>query len=63
MSLFYTYQSWSHLFNEGQQSLTVVLPLKSKFTFMRKLVTAQEDGQLKAVGVQVAEVIHTYRRG
>lgn len=26
---------------------------------MGKLVTAQEDGQLEAVGVQVAEVVHT----
>lgn len=29
---------------------------------MGKLVAAQEDGQLKAVGVQVAEVVHTCGR-
>lgn len=52
-------QSDSHLFNKGQQRLAVFLPLQWKFTFMRKLVTPQEDGQLKTVGVQVAEVIHT----
>lgn len=49
----------SHLFNKGQQSLTVVLPLKRQFTLMGKLITAQEDGELEAVCVQVAEVIHT----
>jgi len=27
-----------------------------------KLVTAQEDGELEAVGVQVAEVVHTCGR-
>lgn len=56
--------SWSsgtYLLDEGQQSLFVVLPLERKFTFMGKLVTAQEDGQLEAVGVQVAEVVHTCR--
>ncbi len=53
----------SHLFDEGQQSLAVVLPLNRKFTFMGKLVTAQEDGKLKAVGVQVAEIVHTCGRG
>lgn len=51
----------SYLLNEGQQRLLVVLPLERKFTFMGELVTAQENGQLKAVGVQVAEVIHTCR--
>lgn len=56
-------ESVSHLFDEGQQSLAVALPLERKFTFMWKLVTAQEDGQLEAVGVQVAEVIHTCERG
>lgn len=28
---------------------------------MGELITAQEDGQLKAVGVQIAEVVHTWR--
>lgn len=55
----WSYQSNSHLLYEGQQSLTVVLPLQRQLTLMGKLVTAQEDGKLKAVGVQVAEVIHT----
>ena len=58
----HTNLSCSYLFNEGQQSLAVVLPLKRKFTLMRKLVTAQEDGELEAVGVQVAEVVHTCGR-
>lgn len=52
---------WSYLLDEGQQGLFVVLPLQRKFTFMGKLVAAQEDGQLEAVGVQVAEVVHTCR--
>lgn len=58
-----TYAYWlgSHLFDEGQQRLTVVLPLLGKFTHMRKLVTAQKDGQFEAVSVQVAEVVHTCR--
>lgn len=51
----------SYLLDEGQQRLLVVLPLERKFTFMGKLVAAQEDGQLEAVGVQVAEVVHTCR--
>lgn len=59
----HTHQSSSHLFNKGQQSLAVVLPLKRKFAFMGKLVAAQEDGEFEAVGVQVAEVIHTCGRG
>ena len=51
------------LFYEGQQRFAVDLPLSRKFTLMRKLVAAQEDGELKTVGVQVAEVIHTCTEG
>lgn len=49
------------MLDEGQQRLLVVLPLEREFAFVGKLVAAQEDGQLKAVGVQVAEVVHTCR--
>lgn len=48
----------THLVHEGEEGLLVVLPLVPQLTLMRELVTAQEDGQLKAVGVEVAEVIH-----
>lgn len=47
-----------NLLNESQQSLAVVFPLRCQFALMRKLVAPKKDGNLKAVGVQVAEVIH-----
>ncbi len=47
-----------NLLNESQQSLAVVFPLRWQFALVRKLVAPKKDGNLKAVGVQVAEVIH-----
>lgn len=54
--------SWwpSHLLHEGEQSLLVVLPLSGQLTLMRELITAQVDGELQAVGVQVAEVVNSW---
>jgi len=50
-----------HLLYEGQQRLAVVLPLFGEVVLVGELVAAQEDAELKAVGVQVAEVVHTCR--
>lgn len=47
------------LLHVNQQGLLVVLPLDGKLTGMRELVTWQLHRHLKAVGVQVTEVIHT----
>lgn len=49
----------THLLHEGEQRLLVVLPLLLQLTLMGEFVTAQVNGELQAVGVQVAEVIHT----
>lgn len=48
------------LLHVNQQRLLVVLPLDGKLTGMRELVTRQLHRHLKAVGVQVTEVIHTW---
>lgn len=47
------------LLHEDEHCLSVLLPLVCQITLMRELVTSQEYGQLKTVGVQIAEVIHT----
>lgn len=47
------------LLHEGEHCLSVLLPLVCQVALMRELITAQEYGQLKTVGVQVAEIIHT----
>lgn len=47
------------LLHVNQQGLLVVLPLDGKLTGMRELVTGQLHRHLKAVGVQVTEVVHT----
>lgn len=47
------------LLHEDEHSFSVLLPLLCQLTLMRELITAQEYGQLKAVGVKVAEIIHT----
>lgn len=54
----YSNLSGAHLLDEGQQSLAVVLPLQRQLALVGKLVASQEDGELKAVGVQVTEVVH-----
>ncbi len=47
------------LLHEDEHCLSVLLPLMRQLILMRELITSQEYGQLKTVGVQVAEVIHT----
>ncbi len=49
------------LLHVHQQRLLVVLPLDGKLAGMRELITGQLHRHLKAVGVQVTEVIHTCR--
>lgn len=47
------------LLHEYEHSFSVLLPLVCQVTVMRELIAAQEYGQLKTVGVQVAEITHT----
>lgn len=47
----------TYLLHEGEQRLLVVLPLLLQLALVGELVAAQVDGELQAVGVQVAEVI------
>lgn len=49
---------FAYLLYEGQKRLSVVLPLLRKLALMGEFITAQEDGNLKTVCVQVAEIIH-----
>lgn len=54
-------QGWgfrSDLLQVGEEGLSVVLPLPGQLVLMGKLVTGQFHSDLKAVGVQVAEVVH-----
>lgn len=46
-----------YLFHKHNQGLAVVLPLLGQLALVGILVTANIDGELKAVCVQVAEVI------
>lgn len=46
-----------YLFHKNDQGLAVVLPLLGQLTLVGIFVTANIDGELKAVRVQVAEVI------
>lgn len=48
------------LLHEDEHRFSVLLPLVRQLALMRELITAQEYGQLKTVGVQVAEIIHTW---
>lgn len=48
-----------YLLHEDKKRLAIVLPLLRKFALMREFVTTHIHRQLKAVGVQVAEIIHT----
>ena len=50
-----------YLLHEDEKRLSVVLPLLRQFVLMREFVATHVHGQLEAVGVQVAEVIHTCR--
>ena len=48
-----------YLLHEDEKRLAIVLPLLRQLALMREFVTAHIHRQLKAVGVQVAEIIHT----
>lgn len=48
-----------YLLHEYKQRLAIVLPLLRQLTLMRKFVTTHIHRQLKAIGVQIAEIIHT----
>lgn len=48
-----------YLLHEDEKRLAIVLPLLRQFALMREFVTSHIHRQLKAVGVQIAEVIHT----
>lgn len=50
-----------YLLHEDKQRLAIVLPLLRQLALMREFVTAHVHRQLKAVGVQVAEIVHTCR--
>lgn len=52
----------SYLLHEDKKRLAVVLPLLRQLTLMREFVTAHVHRQLKAVGVQIAEIIHTCQK-
>lgn len=55
--------SWFfHLLHVKQQRFPVVFPLNRELAGMRELVTGQLHCHLEAVSVQVAEVIHTWKR-
>lgn len=49
------------LLHVDQQRLPVVLPLPQKLAGVRELVAGELHRHLEAVGVQVAEVVHTCR--
>lgn len=48
-----------YLLHEDEKRLAIVLPLLRQLALMREFVTAHVHRQLKAVGVQIAEIIHT----
>lgn len=51
-----------YLLHEDKKRLAIVLPLLRQFAFMGEFVTAHVHRQLKAIGVQIAEVIHAYQK-
>lgn len=55
--------SWFfHLLHVEHKRLPVVFPLNGELTGMRKLVTGQLHRHLKAVSVQVAKIVHAWKR-
>lgn len=48
-----------YLLHEDKKRLAIVLPLLRQLALMREFVTTHIHRQLKAVGVQIAEIIHT----
>lgn len=55
--------SVKYLLHKNDQGFPVVLPFFRQLALMGIFVTAHVDGQLKAVCVQVAEVIYACQRG
>lgn len=51
----------AHLFHVRHQSLSVGKPLAGEGCGRREFITAELQGDLKAVGVEVVEVLHTFR--
>lgn len=68
MDIFFSYvwaagaDSPLYLLHEDEKRLTIVLPLLRQFAFVREFVTAHIHRQLKTVGVQIAEIIHTCQK-
>lgn len=58
-----SYDALEYLLHENDEGLPVVFPLLRQLALVGILVTAHVDGQLKAVGVQIAEVIYACQRG
>lgn len=50
-----------HLLHVGHQSLSVGQPLTGESRRWRKLITAEFQSNLKAVCVEVVEVLHPFR--
>lgn len=55
-------RSSPHLFNEGNKCLPVGHPLPLQVLLGGKFIAAQLQGDLKAVGVEVIEVLHAWKR-
>ena len=50
----------TYLQHEVEQCQSVILPQRLELVLWRELVTAQLQGDLKAVGLQVVVVLHSY---
>ena len=48
-----------YLLHENKKRLAIVLPLLRQLALMREFVTTNIHRKLKAVGVQIAKIIHT----
>lgn len=48
-----------YLLHENKKRFAIVLPLLRQLVLVRKFVTTHIHRQLKAVGVQIAKIIHT----
>lgn len=50
-----------YLLHVDKKRFPIIFPFYGQLTGMREFITRQLDRHLKTVGVQVAEVIHTYK--
>lgn len=55
-------RSSPHLFNEGNKCLPVGHPLPLQVLLGGEFIAAQLQGDLKAIGVEVIEVLHAWKR-